>query len=71
MFCSYPNLAEMGLKWYALPAVANMIFDIGGIFFPAVAFSGTYIHYSQFTEKRKVGKNNSKKLMRILLKVGI
>ncbi|GAV04595.1 hypothetical protein RvY_14857-3 [Ramazzottius varieornatus] len=39
----YPGLAEMGLKWYALPAVANMVFDVGGVFFPAVAFSGWYM----------------------------
>ncbi|GAU91819.1 hypothetical protein RvY_04004-2 [Ramazzottius varieornatus] len=39
----YPEFAEMGLRWYALPAVANMFLDIGGQIFPACAFSGWYL----------------------------
>ncbi|GFO10497.1 nitric oxide synthase [Plakobranchus ocellatus] len=39
----YPWFAEMGLKWYALPAVANMLFDCGGIEFPACPFNGWYM----------------------------
>lgn len=34
----------MALKWYAVPVVSNMIFDVGGIFFPACAFSGWYMN---------------------------
>lgn len=33
----------MGLRWYALPAVSNMMFDCGGIQFPATSFSGWYM----------------------------
>ncbi|XP_073826700.1 nitric oxide synthase isoform X1 [Musca autumnalis] len=34
---------EMGLRWYALPAVSGMLFDVGGIQFTATAFSGWYM----------------------------
>ncbi|OWA50884.1 Nitric oxide synthase, brain [Hypsibius exemplaris] len=40
----YPKFAELDLKWYAVPVVSNMLFDVGGIFFPAVAFSGWYMN---------------------------
>ncbi|GFR97300.1 nitric oxide synthase, partial [Elysia marginata] len=39
----YPWFAEMGLKWYVLPAVANMLFDCGGLEFPACPFNGWYM----------------------------
>ncbi|XP_013792093.1 nitric oxide synthase, inducible-like [Limulus polyphemus] len=35
--------AEMGLEWYAVPAVANMLFDCGGMEFPAAPFNGWYM----------------------------
>ncbi|XP_055327334.1 nitric oxide synthase-like protein [Paramacrobiotus metropolitanus] len=40
----YTKLENLGLKWYAVPAVSNMTFDVGGVFFPAVAFSGWYMN---------------------------
>lgn len=33
----------MNLRWYALPAVSNMLFDCGGIQFTATSFSGWYM----------------------------
>ncbi|XP_078600036.1 nitric oxide synthase 1-like isoform X2 [Branchiostoma floridae x Branchiostoma japonicum] len=39
----YGWFKELGLKWYALPAVANMLFDVGGVEFPAAPFSGWYM----------------------------
>lgn len=38
-----PWFGELGLRWYALPAVANMLFDCGGIQFPAAPFNGWYM----------------------------
>lgn len=35
--------AELGLRWYALPAVSNMLLEIGGLEFPAAPFSGWYM----------------------------
>lgn len=29
---------EMGLEWYALPAVSGMLLDVGGLEFPAAPF---------------------------------
>ncbi|KOB72118.1 Nitric oxide synthase 2, partial [Operophtera brumata] len=34
---------DLNLRWYALPAVANMRFDCGGIEFTANAFNGWYM----------------------------
>ncbi|CAL1546256.1 unnamed protein product, partial [Lymnaea stagnalis] len=39
----YPWFAELGLKWHALPGVAGMLFDCGGIEFPACPFNGWYM----------------------------
>lgn len=39
----YEWFSELGLKWYALPAVSSMLFDCGGIEFTATAFSGWYM----------------------------
>lgn len=40
---SYDWFAELNLRWYALPAVSNMLFDCGGIQFTATSFSGWYM----------------------------
>ncbi|KAJ7322189.1 hypothetical protein JRQ81_018476 [Phrynocephalus forsythii] len=45
---SHPTLKcfeEMALRWYALPAVANMLLEIGGLEFPAAPFSGWYVGF--------------------------
>lgn len=42
----HPTLAwfaELGLKWHALPAVSNLVFDGGGVRYPAAPFSGYYM----------------------------
>ncbi|XP_041378542.1 nitric oxide synthase-like protein [Gigantopelta aegis] len=39
----YPWFADLGYKWYALPAVSMMVFDCGGIEFPASPFNGWYM----------------------------
>jgi len=39
----YPWFAELGLKWYGLPAVSDMAFDIGGIQYTAAPFNGFYM----------------------------
>nr|BAF73722.1 nitric oxide synthase [Ambigolimax valentianus] len=39
----YPWFADLGLKWYALPAVSGMMFDCGGLEFPACPFNGWYM----------------------------
>ncbi|XP_054711021.1 LOW QUALITY PROTEIN: nitric oxide synthase, salivary gland-like [Uloborus diversus] len=39
----YPWFAELDIQWYALPAVSSMLFDVGGIEFPAAPFNGWYM----------------------------
>ncbi|XP_018567945.1 nitric oxide synthase, salivary gland isoform X2 [Anoplophora glabripennis] len=34
---------DLGLRWYVLPAVSNMMFDCGGIQFTAAPFNGWYM----------------------------
>lgn len=38
-----PAIAEMGLRWYAVPCVSNMILTIGGIEYPCAPFNGFYM----------------------------
>ena len=39
----YDWFAELGLRWYALPAVSGMAFDCGGLIFTACPFNGWYM----------------------------
>ncbi|KAK2169168.1 hypothetical protein LSH36_12g26014 [Paralvinella palmiformis] len=39
----YDWFAEMGIQWFAMPAVSYMLFDCGGILFPASPFNGWYM----------------------------
>ena len=39
----YDWFAELGLRWYALPAVSGMVFDCGGLQFTAIPFNGWYM----------------------------
>lgn len=35
--------AELGLRWYAVPAISDMTLEIGGIHYPAAPFNGWYM----------------------------
>ena len=35
--------AGLGLRWHALPAIANMLLEVGGVRYPAAPFSGWYL----------------------------
>lgn len=39
----YQWFEELGLKWYALPAVCNMSLDLGGIQYTCMPFNGFYM----------------------------
>ena len=39
----YPRFDELGLRWYALPAVSLMLFDCGGLEFTGAPFNGWYM----------------------------
>ena len=38
-----PEIEDLGLKWYAVPAIADMDLGIGGIRYPAAPFNGWYM----------------------------
>ncbi|MGF1428418.1 nitric oxide synthase oxygenase [Kitasatospora sp. LaBMicrA B282] len=39
----YPWFAELGLRWYAVPAISDQTLEIGGIRYPAAPFNGWYM----------------------------
>ncbi|WP_072690924.1 nitric oxide synthase oxygenase [Rhodococcus marinonascens] len=39
----YPWLADLGLRWHAVPAVSNMSLSVGGLSYPLAPFSGWYV----------------------------
>ncbi|MBU7585419.1 MAG: nitric oxide synthase oxygenase [Nostoc sp. TH1S01] len=39
----YSWFAELGLKWHALPAICNMMLEIGGVQYTAAPFNGWYM----------------------------
>ncbi|MHA7963419.1 nitric oxide synthase oxygenase [Paenibacillus sp. CAU 1782] len=39
----YTAIAELGIKWYAVPIVSDMRLEIGGISYPAAPFNGWYM----------------------------
>lgn len=41
--CRFDWFKDLGLKWYGLPAVSNMLLEIGGLEFSACPFSGWYM----------------------------
>jgi nitric-oxide synthase len=38
-----PWFAELGLRWYAVPVISNMVLEIGGIRYPAAPFNGWFM----------------------------
>ncbi len=42
-FFSYERFSELGLRWYAVPAVSGMLLDVGGLEFTACPFNGWYM----------------------------
>lgn len=39
----FPRIADLNLRWYAVPCVSNMILTIGGIDYPCAPFNGFYM----------------------------
>ncbi len=38
-----PWFSELGLRWYAVPVISNMVLEIGGISYPAAPFNGWFM----------------------------
>lgn len=43
LFFRYEWFKDLNLRWYVLPAVSNMLLEIGGLEFPACPFNGWYM----------------------------
>jgi nitric-oxide synthase, bacterial len=40
---AYPWFKDLGLRWYAVPAISDMCLEIGGLHYPAAPFNGWYM----------------------------
>ncbi|WP_311922052.1 nitric oxide synthase oxygenase [Microbispora sp. H10836] len=40
---AFPWFADLGLRWHAVPAIANMSLEIGGVSYPCAPFNGWYM----------------------------
>jgi nitric-oxide synthase, bacterial len=65
----YPGIAELKLKWYAVPCVTSMIMTIGGIDYPCAPFSGFYVS-TEIASRDLVDKNRYDLLPLIAAKLG-
>jgi len=39
----FPWFNDLGLKWYAVPAISDMILEIGGVVYPVAPFNGWFM----------------------------
>jgi len=39
----YPWFADLGVRWYAVPVISDMILEVGGIRYPCAPFNGWYM----------------------------
>lgn len=39
----FPWFADLGLKWYAIPVLSDMVLEIGGVVYPVAPFNGWYM----------------------------
>ena len=63
---SYDWFEGLGLRWYGLPAVSNVMLDMGGMEYPGAPFSGWYMG----TEiARDLGDVNRYNMLKVLYHV--
>ncbi|XP_071486328.1 nitric oxide synthase 1-like [Diadema antillarum] len=66
----YPWFKELGLKWYAVPAVSNMMLDLGGLEFTACPFNGWYMG-TEIGARNLCDKNRLNMLKRVGRSMGL
>nr|AFD20679.1 endothelial nitric oxide synthase 3 isoform 3 [Gallus gallus] len=70
---THPTLewfGELGLRWYALPAVSNMLLEIGGLEFPAAPFNGWYMS-SEIGTRNLCDSHRYNLLQEVALRMGL
>ncbi|CAM4599283.1 nitric oxide synthase 3 isoform X1 [Lepidochelys kempii] len=65
-----PWFGELGLRWHALPAVANLLLEIGGLQFPAAPFNGWYVG-SEIGMRNFCDSNRYNLLQEVALHMGL
>jgi len=65
----HPAIAELDLKWYAVPCVSSMIMTIGGLDYPCAPFSGFYVS-TEVASRDLVDANRYDLLPEIARKLG-
>lgn len=66
MLHRYDWFKDLGLRWYGLPAVANMLLDCGGLEFTGIPFNGWYMGTEIARDLGDVSRYNRLKVQRIL-----
>ena len=66
----YPWFAELGMRWHALPVIADMVLEIGGIFYPAAPFNGYYM-LTEIAARNLADENRYNKLPLIARRLGL
>ncbi len=66
----YAWFAELGLKWYAFPAISNMCLEIGGIRYTSAPFSGWYLE-TEIATRNFADTNRYNMLPTIAQKMGL
>lgn len=67
---NYSWFADLGIKWYAVPAISNMSLLIGGIEYPAAPFNGWYM-VTEIASRNLGDKDRYNLLPQIAQKMGL
>jgi nitric-oxide synthase len=65
----YPGIAELGLRWYAVPCISGMILTIGGVDYPCAPFNGFYMA-TEIASRNLADKNRYNLLPRVAAAIG-
>lgn len=66
----YPCFAALGMRWHALPVIADMVLEIGGIYYPTAPFNGYYM-LTEIAARNLADENRYNKLPLIAQQLGL
>ncbi|WP_430535364.1 nitric oxide synthase oxygenase [Listeria rocourtiae] len=66
----FPSIAELGLRWYAVPIISEMKLEIGGITYQAVPFNGWYME-TEISARNFADEGRYNKLTAVAEKIGL
>ena len=66
----FPKIEALGLRWYGVPIVADMLFATKGALYPAAPFSGHYVS-TEIAARNLADKNRYNRLPQIAEAIGL